>query len=52
MRQARTTDPHEEGCDAADDERYPDGCAANDVFIVEGSQERYGRKAAWQACYR
>jgi hypothetical protein len=47
----RIDQPHEEGCPATDDS-YPEGCAANDVFIVEGDQERYGNKAAWEACRR
>jgi hypothetical protein len=47
----RIDEPHEEGC-PADDESYPEGCEANDVFIVEGDQERYGNKAAWEVCRR
>jgi hypothetical protein len=45
----RITDPHEAGCSAAAAENgeYGDGLAANDVFIVEGLQERYGSKDAW-----
>lgn len=42
---------HEEGC-AAEDETAPEACSANDVFIVEGEQERYGSKAAWEVCRR
>jgi hypothetical protein len=45
----RFTEPHEEGC-PADDDTSPEGCAHNDVFIVEGEQERYGNKAAWEVC--
>ena len=45
---------HEEGCPAIDDEYgdpgSEDGLAANDVFIVEGRQERYGSRAAWEVC--
>ena len=49
----RITEPHEEGCPAAEDEpEYDDGLAANDVFIVEGRQERYGDKSAWNVCRR
>ncbi|MEX0781786.1 MAG: hypothetical protein WD557_03985 [Dehalococcoidia bacterium] len=47
----RLTEPHEEGC-PADDEVVPEGGAANDVFIVEGEQERYGNKAAWEVMRR
>jgi len=47
----RIDEPHEEGCPALDDV-VPEGCAANDVFIVEGDQERYGHKAAWEVCRR
>jgi hypothetical protein len=43
----RITGPHEEGCPAGEEREYPDGTAANDVFIVEGQQERYGNKGAW-----
>jgi hypothetical protein len=32
--------------------RYEKGTAANDVFIVEGQQLRYGSKAAWDAARR
>lgn len=39
--------------DLDDEEReephYEKGTAANDVFIVEGQQLRYGSKAAWDA---
>ena len=43
------TEPHDAGCSAAagEDGEYEDGLAANDVFIVEGEQERYGSKDAW-----
>ena len=46
----RFVDPHEEGCPALGEPEYPEATAANDVFIVEGSQERYGSKRAWEAC--
>jgi hypothetical protein len=43
----------EEDEDLDDEEReepeYERGTAANDVFIVEGRQLRYGSKAAWDA---
>lgn len=50
----RITEPHEEGCPAATDaeQEYEDGLAAHDVFIVEGRQERYGDKSAWNVCRR
>ena len=36
-----------------DDERpLPDGGAMSDVFIVEGSQLRYGSRAAWDTAAR
>jgi hypothetical protein len=42
--------------DLDDEEReephYEKGTAANDVFIVEGQQLRYGSKAAWDAARR
>ena len=47
----RLNEPHEEGC-AAEDESTPEDCAANDVFIVEGEQERYGDKSAWEVVRR
>jgi len=43
----RFTEPHEEGCPAGEEPEYGDGTQANDVFIVEGMQERYGHKGAW-----
>jgi hypothetical protein len=44
----RSDEPHEEGCPAVDG--HDDGLLANDVFIVEGRQERYGSKRAWEVC--
>ena len=44
--------PHEEDCPASDEQEYEDGLKANDVFIVEGRQERYGDKSAWQVARR
>ena len=44
----RSTEPHEEGCPAAENGDYEAGLTGKDVFIVEGSQERYGDKSAWQ----
>ena len=41
---------HEDGCPASDDDYGDPELAANDVFIVEGRQERYGSRAAWEAC--
>jgi hypothetical protein len=35
-----------------DEEAATDGAAPNDVFIVEGSQLRYGSKAAWNVARR
>jgi hypothetical protein len=48
----RITEPHEEGCPAIDKDEYDDRMAANDVFIVEGRQERYGDKSAWLVARR
>ena len=44
----RFDEPHVEECDSFGDEEYAAGLQANDVFIVEGQQERYGDKRAWQ----
>ena len=41
---------HEDGCPAIDDEYGDPELAGNDVFVVEGRQERYGSKAAWDVC--
>ena len=43
-------EPHDEECLAAGrgDDEYEDGLMGNDVFIVEGRQERYGSKRAWE----
>ena len=38
--------------DEREEPRYEKGTAANDVFIVEGQQLRYGSKAAWDAARR
>src|SRR4051794_20945779 len=46
----RLTEPHEEGCPAEVEPDYEDGCGPNDVFILEGQQERYGSKRAWDRC--
>jgi hypothetical protein len=43
-------DGDNEGATAATDAR--DGRATNDVFIVEGSQLRYGSKTAWDVATR
>jgi hypothetical protein len=43
----------DEGCDDDDDEsRFPEGTSGSDVLIVEGSQLRYGSRAAWDAARR
>ena len=39
----------DEGCPAGD---YGEGLKGNDVFIVEGRQERYGSTEAWLAARR
>jgi len=36
----------------SEEPRYERGTAANDVFIVEGEQLRYGSKAAWRVATR
>lgn len=41
-------EPHDEECMASDEAKYEDGLQANDVFIIEGAQERYGSKTAWE----
>lgn len=46
----RFNEPHEDGCAREGD--FDEGTAANDVFIVEGSQERYGSKMAWEVSRR
>ena len=47
----RFTEAHEEGCGALGDNATSD-LQPNDVFIVEGPQERYGDKDAWSAARR
>jgi len=42
----------EDDDDLNDEPRYERGTAANDVFIVEGEQLRYGSKAAWRVATR
>ena len=46
--------PHEAGCSAAasEDGEYAYGLAGNDVFIVEGQQERYGSQDPWAVMRR
>ena len=45
----RINEPHGEECEAwNEDETYGEGRVGNDVFIVEGQQERYGDKRAWE----
>jgi len=42
-----------DGDDAEDDdEQLADGLARSDVFLVEGSQLRYGSKTAWDVATR
>ena len=49
----RISEPHEEGCPAEDEAtEYDDGMQANDVFIIERQQERYGDKSAWVVARR
>ena len=48
----RIDEPHEDGCPAGDDGGWEPGLEANDVFIVEGRQERYGDKRAWAVASR
>lgn len=48
----KITEPHAEDCSASDE--YGETWSGvklqpNDVFIVEGAQECYGSKAAWDA---
>ena len=45
------TEDDDEGS-GGDPRAYEPGTAANDVFIVEGTQLRYGSKAAWGAARR
>ena len=48
----RIGEPHDEVCAAFEEEVYADGLAGNDVFIVEGGQERHGNQSAWMALRR
>ena len=48
VREEFTEDDEDGGVERA----YEPGTAANDVFIVEGTQLRYGSKAAWGAVHR
>ena len=47
-------DDDDEDCedDEREEPRYEKGTAANDVFLVEGQQLRYGSKAAWRVASR
>lgn len=45
-------DGDDEDEDGADTTAARDGRATNDVFIVEGSQLRYGSKTAWNVATR
>lgn len=51
--------PHRDGCPAEEDDEdlddedlYGEGLRGNDVFLVEGTQERYGDKNAWSVVRR
>lgn len=44
----RIGEEHDEECAARGEDAFPPGTAPNDVFIVEGRQERYGSKSAWE----
>jgi hypothetical protein len=48
----KIAEPHEDGCPAGAADGYEDGLRANDVFLVEGMQERYGSKMAWEVVRR
>lgn len=48
----RLNEPQEECCLRLDKSGYAEGIAANDVFIVEGQQERYCDKGAWVVARR
>ena len=41
------TEPHEQDCPADGELEFERGLEGNDVFILEGQQERYGSKEAW-----
>jgi hypothetical protein len=47
----RATKPNE-ACRVAPEDRLAPGTAKSDVFLVEGSQLRYGSKTAWQVATR
>jgi hypothetical protein len=48
----RFTEPHEDGSPATEEMEYADGLKANDVFIVEGDQQRYGDESGWEVVRR
>ena len=48
----RIDKPHEDGCPAGDEKGFEPNLEVNDVFIVEGRQERYGDKRAWSVATR
>ena len=48
----RITEPHQDHCQAGEEGDYEDGLAGNDVFRLEGPQERYGHRDAWNAAER
>lgn len=49
VREEMIEDDEELSDEEREEPRYEKGTAANDVFIVEGEQLRYGSKAAWDA---
>ncbi len=52
VREEIVEDDEDTGDEGREEPRYEKGTAANDVFIVEGQQLRYGSKAAWDAARR
>ena len=52
---SESEDRDEDGADDEEDEvepARPDGTRSNDVFILEGTQLRYGTRDAWAAAAR
>ena len=45
-------DEHADDCPAGGDGSYADGLKGNDVFLLEGRQERCGDKRAWEVADR
>lgn len=52
VREEFNDDDEEDEGDEPEERSYERGTSANDVFIVEGQQLRYGSKAAWGAARR